>query len=58
MVGIDLTPVEPIVGATVLAKDFYDEDAPKILSEHLGGLADVVLSDEVLDHMRANPALY
>ena len=28
VVGIDLTPVEPIAGATVLAKDFYDEDAP------------------------------
>ena len=24
VVGIDLTPVEPIAGATVLAKDFYD----------------------------------
>src|SRR3569833_1548369 len=45
VVGIDLTPGEPIAGATVLAKDFYDEDAPKILREHLGGLADVVLSD-------------
>src|ERR1700744_6416213 len=31
VVGIGLTPVEPIAGATVLAKDFYDEDAPKIL---------------------------
>jgi 23S rRNA (uridine2552-2'-O)-methyltransferase len=44
----------------VLAKDFYDEDAPKILREHLGGLADVVLSDMAasatgdtqIDHMR------
>jgi 23S rRNA (uridine2552-2'-O)-methyltransferase len=60
VVGIDLTPVEPIAGATVLAKDFYDEDAPKILREHLGGLADVVLSDMAasatgdtqIDHMR------
>src|SRR6201996_1776693 len=45
VVGIDLTPVEPIAGATVLAKDFYDEDAPGVLREQLGGLADVVLSD-------------
>ncbi len=36
MIGIDLTPVEPIAGATVLAKDFYDEDAPAILTELLG----------------------
>src|ERR1700754_1694228 len=41
VVGIDLTPVEPIAGATVLAKDFYDEDAPSILRERLGGLAAV-----------------
>jgi len=60
VVGIDLTPVEPIVGATVLAKDFYDEDAPTVLREHLGGLADVVLSDMAasatgdpqIDHLR------
>jgi 23S rRNA (uridine2552-2'-O)-methyltransferase len=60
VVGIDITPVDPIAGATVLAKDFYDEDAPNILREHLGGLADVVLSDMAasatgdtqIDHMR------
>jgi len=60
VVGIDLTPVEPIAGATVLAKDFYDEDAPDQLKELLGGPADVVLSDMAasatgdpqIDHMR------
>src|SRR6185436_5657799 len=60
VIGIDITPVEPIAGATVLAKDFYDEDAPAILREHLGGLADVVLSDMAasatgdpqIDHLR------
>src|SRR5438045_7591565 len=31
VVGLDVTPVEPIAGATVLAKDFYDEDAPALL---------------------------
>ncbi len=60
VIGIDLTPVEPIAGATVLAKDFYDDDAPALLTELLGGPADVVLSDMAaaatgetqVDHMR------
>jgi 23S rRNA (uridine2552-2'-O)-methyltransferase len=60
VVGIDLTPVEPIAGATVLAKDFYDDDAPQILTAELGGPADVVLSDMAasatgdpqIDHLR------
>ncbi|MBS0538589.1 MAG: rRNA methyltransferase, partial [Proteobacteria bacterium] len=34
-----------IAGATVLAKDFYDDDAPEVLTKLLGGEADVVLSD-------------
>ena len=45
VIGIDLTPVDPIAGATVLAKDFYDEDAPEVLTKLLEGPADVVLSD-------------
>jgi 23S rRNA (uridine2552-2'-O)-methyltransferase len=45
VIGIDLAPVSPIPGATVLEKDFYDEDAPTMLIELLGGPADVVLSD-------------
>ena len=60
VVGLDLTPVEPIAGATVLAKDFYDDDAPAVLEALLGGPADVVLSDMAaaatgetqIDHMR------
>ncbi len=61
VIGIDLTPVEPIAGATVLAKDFYADDAPAaLLTELLGGPADVVLSDMAasatgetqVDHMR------
>ncbi|CAN5830213.1 RlmE family RNA methyltransferase [soil metagenome] len=60
VVGIDITPVEPIAGATVLAKDFYDADAPAVLQELLGGPADVVMSDMAasatgetqVDHMR------
>ena len=60
VVGIDLTPVEPIAGATVLAKDFFDDDAPAVLAEALDGPADVVLSDMAasatgdpqIDHLR------
>jgi 23S rRNA (uridine2552-2'-O)-methyltransferase len=60
VVGIDITPVEPIAGATVLAKDFYDDDAPDALKALLGGPADVVLSDMAasatgdpqVDHLR------
>jgi len=60
VIGIDITPVEPIAGATVLTKDFYDEDAPKMLTALMGGPADVVLSDMAasatgdpqVDHMR------
>jgi 23S rRNA (uridine2552-2'-O)-methyltransferase len=60
VIGIDITPVEPIAGATVLAKDFYDEDAPAVLTALLAGPADVVLSDMAAsaigdtqtDHMR------
>jgi 23S rRNA (uridine2552-2'-O)-methyltransferase len=60
VIGIDLTPVEPIAGATVLAKDFYDEDAPAVLTALLSGSADVVLSDMAasatgdpqIDHLR------
>jgi 23S rRNA (uridine2552-2'-O)-methyltransferase len=60
VVGIDITPVEPINGATVLAKDFYDDDAPDALRALLGGPADVVMSDMAapatgdpqVDHLR------
>jgi 23S rRNA (uridine2552-2'-O)-methyltransferase len=60
IVGIDITPVDPVAGATVLAKDFYDEDAPDQLKKLLGGPADVVLSDMAasatgdpqIDHLR------
>ena len=60
VVGLDLTPIEPIAGATVLAKDFYDDDAPAMLEALLGGPADVVMSDMAaaatgetqVDHMR------
>jgi 23S rRNA (uridine2552-2'-O)-methyltransferase len=60
VVGIDVTPVEPVAGATLLAKDFYDDDAPAVLVDALAGPADVVLSDMAspaigdpqVDHLR------
>jgi 23S rRNA (uridine2552-2'-O)-methyltransferase len=60
VVGIDLTPIAPIAGAVLLAKDFYDDDAPARLQELLDGPADVVLSDMAapatgdtqVDHLR------
>jgi len=45
VVGIDLLPTDPIDGATILHMDFMDDKAPGLLSEALGGPADLVLSD-------------
>ncbi|HEX2891985.1 RlmE family RNA methyltransferase [Vineibacter terrae] len=45
IVGIDLTPVEPIAGVTLLHQDFMSDEAPARLKEALGGPADAVLSD-------------
>ncbi|AGH49600.1 MULTISPECIES: RlmE family RNA methyltransferase [Sphingomonadales] len=45
IVGIDLLPVDPIDGVTILQMDFMDDAAPDLLSEALGGPADLVLSD-------------
>ncbi|WP_259779567.1 RlmE family RNA methyltransferase [Aestuariispira ectoiniformans] len=45
VVGIDLLEVEPIAGATLIQKDFMDDDAPDLLKSALGGPVDVVLSD-------------
>src|SRR5258708_9796538 len=58
VIGIDITPVEPIAGATVLAKDFYDEDAPAVLTELLAGPADVVLSDMAAAAIGATPTAH
>ena len=60
VVGLDFVPMAPIPGSTLLAKDFYDDDAPALLTEALGGPADVVLSDMAasatgdpqVDHLR------
>ena len=45
IVGIDLLPTDPIDGATILQMDFMDDKAPALLTEALGGPADIVLSD-------------
>ncbi|WP_375394486.1 RlmE family RNA methyltransferase [uncultured Sphingomonas sp.] len=45
VVGIDLLPVDPIDGVTILQMDFMADEAPARLTEALGGAADLVLSD-------------
>jgi 23S rRNA (uridine2552-2'-O)-methyltransferase len=45
VVGIDLLPTEPIDGVTIFQLDFMDDAAPALLTEALGGPADLVLSD-------------
>lgn len=45
IVGIDLLPVDPIDGATILQMDFMSDSAPARLIEELGGAPDLVLSD-------------
>jgi 23S rRNA (uridine2552-2'-O)-methyltransferase len=45
IVGIDLLPVDPIDGVTILTMDFLDDAAPGRLIEELGGAPDLVMSD-------------
>ena len=45
VVGIDLNPMDPVPGATILRGDFRDPAMAQQLREALGGPADVVLSD-------------
>ena len=45
VVGVDLLPVDPIPGATLMVGDFNDPDLPARLAEAMGGKADLVLSD-------------
>lgn len=45
VIGIDITPVEPIAGAILLEGDFLADDAPDRLKQALQGPADLVLSD-------------
>ena len=45
IVGIDLLPVDPIDGVTILQMDFMTDAAPDRLIAELGGAPDLVLSD-------------
>jgi 23S rRNA (uridine2552-2'-O)-methyltransferase len=45
VVGIDLLPVDPILGVEIVQMDFTDDGAPAWLTTALGGPADLVLSD-------------
>jgi len=45
VVGIDLLPVDPVAGATIIEMDFLAPEAPDRLKDLLGGPADVVMSD-------------
>jgi 23S rRNA (uridine2552-2'-O)-methyltransferase len=45
IVGIDLAPIDPIPGATLLQGDFTTPEAQAALRDAIGGAADLVLSD-------------
>jgi 23S rRNA (uridine2552-2'-O)-methyltransferase len=45
VVGVDLLPMDPILGATLILGDFNDPNMPERLAAALGGKADLVLSD-------------
>lgn len=45
VVGIDLLPIETMTGVEFIEMDFLADEAPDLLTEMLGGLADVVMSD-------------
>jgi 23S rRNA (uridine2552-2'-O)-methyltransferase len=45
VVGLDLLPVDPVAGATILQGDFQDPVAEAAVEQALGGQADLVLSD-------------
>ena len=60
VVGVDLLPMDPVPGSTILQGDFMDDAMPGRLAALLGGKADLVLSDmapnttghNATDHLR------
>ena len=60
VIGVDLLPMEPVPGATILEGDFLDDGMPGQLMALMEGKADLVLSDmapnttghNATDHMR------
>jgi 23S rRNA (uridine2552-2'-O)-methyltransferase len=45
VLAVDLLPIEPVRGATVVQGDFTDPGMPARLTDMMGGQADLVLSD-------------
>ena len=45
VLGVDVLPIAPITGATLMQRDFTDPSAPEAIAAALGGPVDVVLSD-------------
>lgn len=45
VVGVDLSPIDPLPGAAFLQMDFLAPEAPQALLDALGGPPDLVLSD-------------
>ena len=45
VVGVDLLPVDPLTGVTIIQQDFTDPDCGPRLMALLGGPPDVILSD-------------
>ena len=60
VVAIDILPMDPVAGATVLQGDFQEADAEERVIAAMGGRADLVLSDmapnttghQATDHLR------
>lgn len=60
VVAVDINEMEAVAGASFLQLDFLDNDAPALVTQALGGQADVILSDmaapatghRATDHMR------
>jgi 23S rRNA (uridine2552-2'-O)-methyltransferase len=60
VVAIDILPMDPVAGATVLQGDFQEEEAEDRVIAAMGGRADLVLSDmapnttghQATDHLR------
>ena len=45
VVGLDISPMDPVPGAEIIHLDFLAEDAPERLKAAMGGEADAVISD-------------
>jgi 23S rRNA (uridine2552-2'-O)-methyltransferase len=45
VLAMDLLPIDPVPGATIVQGDFSDPDMPARLADELGGSVDLVLSD-------------